>query len=349
MGSYPIYEGQLPLFLILLFSSSQLLFLSTLLLGTTLSVSSSSWFGAWIGLELNLLSFIPLISLKNNQYSSEAALKYFLIQALGSSVIILAASIILFSFHSSRILITVALLLKAGAAPFHFWFPRVIEGLQWPQAIILITIQKIAPISLLSYLVSDVVNPIFIRAIILSAIVGAIGGINQTLLRKIIAYSSINHIAWILRAILIRETNWLLYFIIYSIISSSIALLFNLQEIFHISHIINPSSHSSQLKLVTSLSLLSLGGLPPFTGFIPKWFIIQEIVSAGLFLTLTILLASALLTLYYYLRISLSALIISSPKTKWSEKSASFSIFTPSILYLNLIGLLAPSFFILLT
>jgi len=324
------------------------LFLSTLLLGTTLSISSRSWFGAWIGLELNLLSFIPLASSKNNQYSSEAALKYFLIQALGSSVIILSASIILFSLYYSRILIIIALLLKAGAAPFHFWFPRVIEGLHWPQAIILITIQKIAPMSLLSYLTFENIHPILFRAIIISAIVGAVGGINQTLLRKIIAYSSINHIAWIIRAIIIRESRWLFYFLLYSFISSSIALLFNLQDAFHISHILNNTNYSPQLKLITSLSLLSLGGLPPFTGFIPKWFIIQEIISTNLILTLSILLTSSLLTLYFYLRITITSLIISSPKTKWKLKSILYSSLTPSILYLNFIGLLGPSLLMLL-
>nr|YP_009255949.1 NADH dehydrogenase subunit 2 [Mierspenaeopsis hardwickii]ANF05019.1 NADH dehydrogenase subunit 2 [Mierspenaeopsis hardwickii] len=314
-----------------------------------LSISSSSWFGAWIGLELNLMSFIPLISSKNNQYSSEAALKYFLIQALGSSVIILSASLMLFSPYFSNIFFALALLLKAGAAPFHFWFPSVMEGLQWPQAILLMTIQKIAPMSLLSYLTFEAIAPIFSSAIILSAIIGGVGGINQTLLRKIMAYSSINHMSWMLSAIMISETSWLFYFMMYSIISSSIALLFNFQEAFHISHILNSTSHSSQLKMLTLLSLLSLGGLPPFTGFIPKWFIIQEMISAGLFFTLAVLLASALLTLFYYLRITLSTLMLSSPKTKWSNKTIVPSTFTPSMLYLNLFGLLAPSFFILLT
>jgi len=73
--------------------------------------------------------------------------------------------------------------------------------------IILITIQKIAPLSLLSYTLYSNDLPIIPAAIISSALVGAIGGINQTFLRKIIAYSSINHIAWIISAILIRETN----------------------------------------------------------------------------------------------------------------------------------------------
>ncbi|YP_001382120.1 NADH dehydrogenase subunit 2 (mitochondrion) [Penaeus chinensis] len=332
----------------MLLSSSQMLFFSTLSLGTLLSISSSSWFGAWIGLELNLLSFIPLISSKNNQYSSEAALKYFLIQALGSSIIVMSASFTMSFNELSTLLFTAALLLKSGAAPFHFWFPSVMEGLQWPQVIILMTIQKIAPLSLLSYVLYSPSLPIIPAAIITSALVGAIGGINQTFLRKILAYSSINHMAWMMSAILISETNWLIYFSFYCLISTSIAILFNYQEAFHISHILNHSSHSSQMKMLTFSSLLSLGGLPPFTGFIPKWLIIQEMISTHMFITLGILLASALLTLFYYLRIAMTAFTISSPKTKWSVKLVAKSYLTPYMLYFNMFGLLAPSLFMII-
>ena len=79
-----------------------------------------------------------------------------------------------------------ALLLKAGSAPFHFWFPPTLEGMIWPQALILITIQKITPISLLSYYIVEQTRLISVAAI-LSAIVGALGGLNQTLLRKLLA------------------------------------------------------------------------------------------------------------------------------------------------------------------
>lgn len=114
----------------------------------------------------------------------------------------------------STLLITVALPLKSRAAPFHLWFPRVV-GLQWPRVIILITVQKTASLSLLPYALYSNIFPIVPAAIISSALVGAIGGINVTSLRKIIAYSSINHIAWVIPVILIRETNWLLYFSFY--------------------------------------------------------------------------------------------------------------------------------------
>jgi len=242
----------------------------------------------------------------------------------------------------------IALLLKAGAAPFHFWFPSIMEGLQWPSAIILITIQKIAPISLLSYLTLDYIFPVFWAAIIFSALVGAIGGLNQTLLRKIIAYSSINHMAWIISAILIREARWLVYFTFYSLISSSVALLFYYQEAFHISHLINHTNHLPYLKLLTFISLLSLGGLPPFTGFIPKWIIIQEVVMSGGFFTLAILLRSALITLFYYLRISLVAITISSPKTKWTTKESPYSYLTPLLISINVLGLLIPRILMLI-
>jgi len=343
MGSYPIYEDLAPLFLILL-SSPQILFLSTLLLGTTLSVSSSSWFGAWVGLELNLLSFIPLISSKNNQYSSESALKYFLIQALGSSVIILSASFSLISLSLAEPFLIISLLLKIGAAPFHFWFPRVIEGLGWPQAVTLITIQKIAPMSLISYAISYSSSCLVTGSILLSALVGAIGGLNQIFLRKIMAYSSINHMAWMLSAIMLRETSWLVYFIIYSIVSSSLAFLFYTHQSFHISHIINHSSYSQTLKILTFASFLSLGGLPPFTGFIAKWFIIQELAFNHMFITLLVLLSRALLTLFYYLRIAITSIILSRPKRKW-VKSNNFitSLITPSLVFINSIGIFGPS------
>nr|AQZ21916.1 NADH dehydrogenase subunit 2 [Solenocera alticarinata] len=323
------------------FSSSQILFFSTLSFGTILSISSSSWFGIWIGLELNLLSFIPIISLKNNQYSSEAALKYFLIQALGSSIIILAASLTL-------LFLSIALLLKAGAAPFHFWFPSVMEGLQWPQVIILMTIQKIAPLSLLSYL-DDSTHPILFSAIVSSALIGSIGGINQTLLRKIMAYSSINHMAWMITAMTISEISWLLYFLFYCFLASSIALLLNFQEAFHISHVFNHTGFSTEIKILTFMSFLSLGGLPPFTGFIPKWIIIQELSTANLFFILFILLSSTLLTLFYYLRISITALMMSNLKIKWLMKHSQLSWIMPLVTFINFSGLLIPSLIMLFT
>lgn len=202
MGSYPVYEVSSLLFLILTIHPARILFLSTLLLGILITISRSSWFGCWLGLELNLISFIPILTSKHDTYSSEAALKYFLIQALGSAIILIRVCFTFLSNYTANMIIIAALLLKRGAAPLHFWFPPVMQGIKLPQCVILITVQKIAPIVIISYTLAsyNTFLPLIIASI-LSRLVGAIGGLNQTLIRKIIAYSSINHMAWMLAAI----------------------------------------------------------------------------------------------------------------------------------------------------
>lgn len=336
MGSYPIYEDQIPLFLIL-FSLVHYLFLITLILGLSISICARSWFRAWIGLELNLLSFIPLIASKNNSYSSEAALKYFLIQALGSVILLISTIIILIKIHLFSLFLLSTLLLKIGAAPFHFWFPPTLEGIIWPQVFILITIQKIAPISLLSHYVLEQPNLIFI-SIIISAIVGALGGLNQTLLRKILAYASVNHIAWINISLIIRETLWLIYFLMYSLISIIVILIFYIIQIFHLNHFVNQIVNKPVLKINLLTRFLSLGGLPPFIGFIPKWLVIQHLSSSNNILVLFTLLASSLFTLFYYLRITLRTLILNSNKTKWIIKFNANSKILILISTINLSG-----------
>ena len=341
MGSYPIYEGQILLFLIV-FSPSHYLFSRTLILGILIATCSNSWFGAWIGLELNLLSFIPLISIKDNQYSSEAALKYFLIQALGSTILLISGMMIIIKIQAFSASLSGALLLKSGSAPFHFWFPPTLEGIMWPQALILITIQKIAPMSLLSYYITEQANLISL-AIIMSAIVGALGGLNQTLLRKLLAYSSINHIAWMITALIIREGTWLLYFIIYTLISISVVAIFYFIQTFHFNHLINQISSKPVLKSLIFISLLSLGGLPPFTGFVPKWIVIQQLCSSSNFILLIVLLASSLFTLFYYLRITLNSFILNSVKMKWFLPLTLNIKLVTLVLTVNFLGLMVPS------
>nr|YP_010988648.1 NADH dehydrogenase subunit 2 [Allanaspides helonomus]WOR80940.1 NADH dehydrogenase subunit 2 [Allanaspides helonomus]WOR80953.1 NADH dehydrogenase subunit 2 [Allanaspides helonomus] len=329
-------------------NSANILFLSSSIFGIFLATSSSSWLAAWIGLELNLLSFVPLITSKKDQYSSESALKYFLIQALASAILILAALMVNISPFCSLGLITSSLLIKTGSAPFHFWFPAVIQGLAWPQTALLMTLQKISPMVLLSYtltLYSPLTQFLFFISITSSAIFGALGGLNQTLLRKLMAYSSINHMAWMLSAMLISELLWLQYFLFYCLISVSIISIFYSTQSYHTSNLIFKINFSSMKKSIFMFSLLSLGGLPPFTGFLPKWIVIQELANHHMFLPLTILLVSTLLTLYYYLSISVGSFLLSSSKTL-SYYNLKYNI--PTFLtYFNFMALLVPSFIFL--
>nr|YP_009564062.1 NADH dehydrogenase subunit 2 [Remiarctus bertholdii]QAX91425.1 NADH dehydrogenase subunit 2 [Remiarctus bertholdii] len=317
------------------------LFFFSLTLGVIISISSPTWFSAWIGLELNLLSFIPIIAISKNSFSSEASLKYFLIQALGSAAIIASASFMLISPLNTNLIIESALLLKLGAAPFHFWFPQVMEGLDWFNAILLMTIQKMAPMILISYTLTNTLNQNYLMMFaLISSLIGAIGGINQTMLRKILAFSSINHMSWMLMSMSLSELYWFYYFIFYCIISSSIAILFLFQQAFHVSHL-SSTSLTSLTKILTLISLLSLGGLPPFIGFFPKWLIIQQLALNLQVLPLTIMLFAALITLYYYLRIIITSLTLQSLKTSWYKlQLLPAKLFLPILMMFNLSSLL---------
>nr|QAA11066.1 NADH dehydrogenase subunit 2 [Stenopus scutellatus] len=321
---------------------SSILFSATLLMGMILTISSSSWFGAWMGLELNLMSFLALISVKNNQYASESALKYFLIQAMASAMVMLSALMINMSMYWAPIILSLSLLIKSGAAPFHFWFPVVMESLNWPHATILMTIQKIAPLSLMSHLVCS--SELLIKiSILISATVGAIGGLNQTSLRKLLTYSSINHMAWMLAALFVSELMWITYLGVYCLMVSTITFLFFQQQTFHLSSLITNKSTSQFMKVTTFCSLLSLGGLPPFTGFFIKWMMIQELNMTFNFFTLFILLSSALLTLFFYMRIISFALLLSHSSPKWMLIKNNLSSILPGIIFINFLGLLSPS------
>nr|YP_009343006.1 NADH dehydrogenase subunit 2 [Austropotamobius torrentium]APS87220.1 NADH dehydrogenase subunit 2 [Austropotamobius torrentium] len=328
-------------------SPFNVLFFFTLSLGLMLSISSNSWFGAWAGLELNLMSFIPLISSSSNKYSSESALKYFLIQALASIVIIFSASFTLLT-HNFIMLFSLSLLLKLGAAPFYFWFPQVVEGLNWLQVMILMTMQKIGPMVLLSYLMFDKYSFVLMfSSALLSALIGAAGGMNQTFLRKIMAFSSINHMSWMFFAMIMSEMCWLIYFLIYSLLSIMVIMNFYFQQAYHFSHLVN-SGVPFIPKMISMMSLFSLGGLPPFLGFIPKWIVIQEMVIGQLFHSLVIILLSSLFTLYFYIRVSISFLTLIFPFSGWVIKEDKNMVSMPLMLTMNFFGLLIPSLYLIM-
>uniref|UniRef100_A0AAU7BA00 NADH-ubiquinone oxidoreductase chain 2 n=1 Tax=Micropathus cavernicola TaxID=3073456 RepID=A0AAU7BA00_9ORTH len=302
---------------------SQILFLFTLTSGTFLSISANSWLGAWMGLEINLLSFIPLMSNSNNLLTTEVSLKYFLIQALASTFFLFLITMMHLSFDTTNfsihklfpILISFTLMLKMGAAPFHFWFPGVMEGLNWFNCFILLTWQKIAPLMLLSYLIK---MSLIIPFIILSSVmIGSIGGLNQTSLKKIMAYSSINHIGWMIAAMITGENLWMIYFSIYSFLTITLTFMFNSFKIFHINQSFSTFNNTNSIKFLLFLNLLSLGGLPPFIGFLPKWMIIQSMVELNHTFTISIMVIMTLITLFYYLRLSFSAFLLSYTEFKW--------------------------------
>nr|AMN09018.1 NADH dehydrogenase subunit 2 [Paradelphomyia sp. ZK-2016] len=306
-------------------NSVKLLFFFTLISSTLITVSSNSWMGAWMGLEINLLSFIPLMIDTNNLMSTEGALKYFLTQALASSMLMF--SIIMFMFLSnipqiiynfsnySFLMINLTLLLKSGAPPFHFWFPSVMEGLDWSNNLILMTWQKIAPLMLISYCL---IMNFMIMITMISIVVGAIGGLNQTSLRKIMAFSSITHLSWMVAAMIFSENLWEMYFLIYTFLSFVMVYLFDTFKLFHINQIFSMFSSNPIIKFSLFFSLLSLGGLPPLLGFFPKWLVIQSMTTMNLLFMVFFMVCLTLVTLYYYIRIYYSSFMLNYWENKWN-------------------------------
>nr|YP_010296677.1 NADH dehydrogenase subunit 2 [Rhagoletis cerasi]UMI33244.1 NADH dehydrogenase subunit 2 [Rhagoletis cerasi]UMI33257.1 NADH dehydrogenase subunit 2 [Rhagoletis cerasi]UMI33270.1 NADH dehydrogenase subunit 2 [Rhagoletis cerasi] len=298
-----------------------MMFFFILMMGTMITVSSNSWLGAWMGLEINLLSFIPLMS-DNNLMSTEASLKYFLTQAIASAILLFAIILMYLnnfpkmesSLIFNNLIIYSSLLLKSGAAPFHFWFPNVMEGLSWINALILMTWQKIAPIMLISY--TNWINFNFL-AIIISTMVGSLGGLNQTSLRKLMAFSSINHLGWMLAAMQTSELNWLIYFYFYTFMSFSLIFMFNNLKMYHINQLFNSFFNSKEKKFVLFINLLSLGGLPPFIGFLPKWLVIQSLIMNNQHILMMIMIMMTLITLFFYLRMCFSAFMLNYSENNW--------------------------------
>nr|QCZ36075.1 NADH dehydrogenase subunit 2 [Triops cancriformis] len=314
-------------------------FFAILILSTMIVLSTNSWFLSWIGLELNILSFIPIILNKNNQQLTEASIKYFLIQALASIIFLLNSILYSWYFFNSLIfitMITISLLLKLGAAPFHIWFPMVAEGLSWSKFLILATIQKINPLILLMNISME--NPIILMAAILSGICGALGGLNLTLLRSMMAFSSINHIGWLLLASSINNYLMWTYFSIYLLILFPVTQLLNNFNLTYLTQMSMSNNISSMSKILIICCLMSLGGLPPFLGFLPKWIVIKSATSLLMIAIVIILIISTLVTLYYYLRISFNNMMLSS--NLWN-KNINLNINTQlkSLSFFSIVGL----------
>nr|YP_010999268.1 NADH dehydrogenase subunit 2 [Synorthocladius bifidus]WPM93114.1 NADH dehydrogenase subunit 2 [Synorthocladius bifidus] len=332
-------------------NSYKFMFFLFMIMGSLIAISSTSWLNIWMGLEINLLSFIPLMMSTKNLFSSESSLKYFLIQALASAIFLF--SIILFYLflnfkiylmYYNFMMISSTMMLKSGTAPFHFWFPSVMEGLTWNSNFMLMTWQKLAPLMILSYCLS--LN-MMIFIILFSMIFGSLGGINQTSLRKLMAFSSINHLGWMISGMINNENIWLIYFLFYSFLNFSIIFMFNNFKLFNLNQTFKMFNSNKFMKTSMFILLLSLGGLPPFLGFFPKWMIIELMIKNNLFFLLMFMLFLTLITLYFYLRISYSALLLNHINMNWNYKN-NFLIkninFLMIINFISLSGLLIINF-----
>nr|ABR28118.1 NADH dehydrogenase subunit 2 [Lamprotornis purpureus] len=304
---------------------AKLVFILSLILGSTIAISSNHWITAWAGLEINTLAILPLISKSHHPRAIEAATKYFLVQAAASTLILFSSmtnawyigqwDITQLTCPASCAILTSAIAMKLGLAPFHFWFPEVLQGCSLTTGLLLSTAMKFPPITLL-YMTSQSLNPsLLIAMAILSAALGGWTGLNQTQTRKILAFSSISHLGWMAVIMIYSPKLALINFYLYATLTATVFLILNSIKTLKLATLMTTWTKTPSLSAVLMLALLSLAGLPPLTGFLPKWLIIQELVNQEMAPTATIIALLSLLSLFFYLRLAYCATITLPPHT----------------------------------
>nr|ACR20383.1 NADH dehydrogenase subunit 2 [Glyphorynchus spirurus] len=304
---------------------AKLISISSLLLGTTITISSSHWMMAWTGLEINTLAILPLISNPHHPRAIEAATKYFLVQAAASTLLLFSSTtnalftgqwdITQLTHPTSCLLLTTAISIKLGLVPFHFWLPEVLQGSSLMTSLLLTTAMKFPPITLLLMASPSLNFTLLTTMAIASAALGGWMGLNQTQIRKILAFSSISHLGWMTIIIIYNPKLTLITFYLYCMMTAATLLTLKTTKILKLSTMMTAWTKIPSLSATLMLALLSLAGLPPLTGFLPKWLIIQELTKQEMTPTATIIALLSLLGLFFYLRLAYCATITLPPNS----------------------------------
>nr|AWF70301.1 NADH dehydrogenase subunit 2 [Polioptila plumbea] len=321
---------------------AKLVFTTSLILGTTITISSNHWIMAWAGLEINTLAILPLISKSHHPRAIEAATKYFLVQSAASALLLFSSmtnawytgqwDISQMTHPTSCLILTTALAMKLGLVPFHFWFPEVLQGASLPIGLLLSTAMKFPPITLL-YMTAPSLNSTLLAAMaLLSAAVGGWMGLNQTQTRKILAFSSISHLGWMAIIITYSPKLALLNFYLYTLMTMTVFLSLNAMKALKLSTLMTSWTKTPAISTMLMLTLLSLAGLPPLTGFLPKWLILQELTKQEMAPAATTIALLSLLGLFFYLRLAYCTAITLPPHTTNSMKQWQVNKTTNSVM-----------------
>ncbi len=314
-------------------------------LGTLTIISSNDLISFYIAIEIQSLAFYVLSTIKiHNNFSTEAGLKYFILGAFSSGLLLFGCSFIYGSlgttnFNEIKLLmndftnslpktfilgvffIIISLLFKVGAAPFHMWLPDVYEGVPTILTLIYTTLPKIAILGLFLKLSTSFLqnNILFIVELLsysalLSIIIGTLGALYQTKLKRLLAYSAISHIGFILIGF-ISFNVWgifslFFYVIIYIIISLNIfSLLLVLRKVDNnlklkkINEFAILVKSNPLLAVNFSLILFSIAGIPPLVGFYTKWLIFISAIKSNIFLICIIAALFSVIAALYYIRL----------------------------------------------
>ena len=326
-------------------------FLALMLIACTgglIMISSNDFLTFYLGIELQALSFYLLSAIKtDSKKSSEAGIKYFILGCLASGILLYGISMIYgymgttnfkviaelienqkndvpVGFLLGIIMVMIAMFFKLGNAPFHMWSPDVIEGSPTIVATLFATVGKFTSVIALSLLIYNfswsVLTHIMIFVGLFSIVVGSLGAIFQKNLKRLLAYSSIAHVGFIILGLAGLGKNVitavLFYIFIYSIISLGTFALLNLlvsknqiendetdKKTFAISSLAGLSKTNPFIALCFSILIFSTAGIPPLAGFFSKFYVISAVITSGYLKYALIAILLTVISAFYYLRI----------------------------------------------
>nr|QOE88953.1 NADH dehydrogenase subunit 2 [Prosymna janii] len=321
---------------------SWLMITTSIVTSTIMVTATTHWLMTWTCLEINTMSMTSVISNPHHPRATEAATKYFLVQTLASTTMLFAATMNALNTSNwetcltteplTSTIITLSLMMKMGAAPLHFWLPDVSQGTTTMTTLTILTWQKIAPLTIMLTL-NNMNQALVLTSATLSIIIGGLGSLNQTQMRKLMAFSSITHTGWILTTITIAPNISILTFLVYTMTTTPIFMTIN-----HTSMTMKDLgtlwAASPHLMIIMTLTLLSLGGLPPLTGFMPKWLILNKMTHMNMITEALIMALSSLLSLYVYMRLIYISTMTLPPNTstmtmKWRMAHKKYPLTIP--------------------
>lgn len=285
---------------------------NTIIIGVIITVCSNNWMSMWIGLEISLISFIPFLYNKKRA-RSESIIKYFIIQSVASIIFLFRVIYILIGVSIiNEIIITIAILIKLGSAPFHNWILIIIEYIDYLVIFVILTILKAPPLSILYQIDTGILTvPIVLRIIVRS-----VSCINQSSVRKTLAFSSIYNISLILTSI--NKFNVTITFLmIYIAIIAIFTVIVSIIKINFINQI-TFNEFNTWIKINLWIRILSLGGFPITIGFISKILILQNIIFNKEVTIIAILVITSLLVIIFYTRLAFTSILNFYTFKKWT-------------------------------
>nr|ALO20703.1 NADH dehydrogenase subunit 2 [Liriope tetraphylla] len=296
------------------------------LVGSILLISCEHLLLIYLALELQTFSLFVLIAKnRNSMLSTEAGLKYFILGAISSGIFLLGVSIIYgislsmslkdiafinqdnFILIVAQSLILIALLFKLTAVPFHMWAPDVYEGASTEIVALIATVPKVSVLIVLMNL--NFPSDLLLLAAVFSMVFGTLGALNQNKIKRLIAYSGISHMGFILLGIALfniygQEASFV-YLLIYlfMIIATFSIILISPMKNYLIIELSGVIKNNKTVGLTWAILLLSIGGIPPLAGFISKWLLLWTSLNNAFYVGSLIGILCSMVAGAYYLRI----------------------------------------------